>query len=88
MIFRKEGESYLQAENKLGRHKTSTGLFCIGSWMISEDRHAKDTFMRMKGTLTNMKVGMATHLKVLKYYVYPVMLYGSECWTMSRNMKK
>ena len=31
---------------------------------------------------------MPTKLKVLECYVFPVLTYGSECWTISRAMEK
>ena len=49
---------------------------------------AKDTFQRMKPVLTNRNIRLATKIRVLKTYVWSVLLYGCECWTINTEIEK
>ena len=49
---------------------------------------AKVAFHKMKKLLCNSKLAMKTKLRVLECYVIPILIYSSECWTISENMKK
>ena len=49
---------------------------------------AKDTFQKMKPILANRNISMATKLKAMKTYVWAVLLYGCECWTMNSEIVK
>ena len=49
---------------------------------------AKDTFQKMKPILANRNISMATKLKAMKTYVWAVLLYGCECWTMNSAIVK
>ena len=48
----------------------------------------KVAFHKMKKLLCNSKLAMKTKLRVLECYVIPILIYSSECWTISDNMKK
>ena len=49
---------------------------------------AKVAFCKMKNILTNKKISIETRKRVLKCYIEPVLLYGCEAWTMSRQAEK
>ena len=49
---------------------------------------AKSAFMDLKKILTNKHISITTRLRVLKCYVWSVLLYGSETWTISKKMQK
>ena len=48
---------------------------------------AKDSFSKMSSILKNGKLAMKTRLRVLNCYVFSVLKYGSECWTISKAME-
>ena len=47
---------------------------------------AKKTFMEKKN-FTNSKISIETRKRFLKCYIWSVLLYGSERWTISAEMK-
>jgi len=49
---------------------------------------AKDTFTKMKSVFTNRNISLPTKLNTLKAYVWTVLLYGCDCWTLTRNIEK
>ena len=49
---------------------------------------AKETFNKMSKMFKNHKIALNTKQRLLQCYIYPVLLYGSECWTISSNMQK
>ena len=49
---------------------------------------SKDAFQKMKPILTNRNITMATKIRVLKTYVWSVLLYGCECWTINKETEK
>jgi len=49
---------------------------------------AKDTFKKMSPVLNNRNISMGTKIRTLKAYVWSVLLYGCECWTISSSIKK
>ena len=49
---------------------------------------AKDTFNKLEKVLKSRKMLMSTKKRVLECYVISVLLYGSECWTISPTMRK
>ena len=48
----------------------------------------KDTFKKLEKVLKNCKLPMDTKKRVLDCYVNSILLYGSECWTISTTIKK
>ena len=42
----------------------------------------------MSPVLKNRTISIHTKTRVLKRYVWSVLLYGSECWTINKEMKK
>ena len=48
----------------------------------------KANFGQMRGILTNMSLSIEVRLRILKSYIWSVMLYGCETWNISKEMKK
>ena len=42
----------------------------------------------MKKVLTNMELDWKIRLRLLKCFVWSVLLYGSEAWTLDKKLKK
>ena len=49
---------------------------------------AKETFYKLNNIFHNHNIRLSTKLYVLNAYVYSILLYASECWTMSATMTK
>ena len=49
---------------------------------------AKSTFSKLKNILKNKKLQMKRRLLVLNCYVYPVIMYGCEAWTLTSDLRK
>ena len=49
---------------------------------------AKKKFIEKKCIFTNSKVSIETRKRYLKCYIWSVLLYGSESWTISAEMKR
>ena len=70
----------------------------LGSWVTSdgkpdkEIRHrigmAKTAYRKMERVSASHSIKLATKLRLLKCYVWSVLLYGSESWTISRAMQE
>ena len=46
---------------------------------------AKDCFNKMSPILKNRNISMTTKIRVLKGYVWSTLLYGCECWTITKD---
>jgi hypothetical protein len=49
---------------------------------------SKQAFQKMSPILKNRTISINTKTRVLKCYVWSVLLYGSECWTINKEMEK
>ena len=49
---------------------------------------AKSAFSKLENILRNRTLGMETRLRVLHCYIHPVLLYGSEAWTITSHLRK
>ena len=49
---------------------------------------AKQTFMDMRNVLCARNLGFRVRTHLLKCYIWSVLLYGCESWTLSKNMGK
>ena len=49
---------------------------------------AKKTFYKLNNIFHNHNIRLSTKLNVLNAYAYSILLYASECWTMSATMTK
>ena len=77
--------------------KQSNSFVYLGS-MITHDARcnkeiekriiiAKNAFSSMKTLLTNNRIGIQTRIRAMKTYVWSTLTYGSEAWTLNKNMK-
>ena len=48
----------------------------------------KSTFVSMKNILTPKEITFPLRLRLVKYYVFPVVLYGDETWTLYRKKQR
>ena len=71
--------------------------FCyLGSYITEDGRcieeikrricEAKKTFQKMRSIISNRHLSIGTRKRVIKTYVWPVLLYGSETWTISKKV--
>ena len=49
---------------------------------------AKTAFRKMNNLLTNSRISIETRKRAVKTYVWSTLLYGSETWTVSREMER
>ena len=49
---------------------------------------AKSVFSKLNNILRNTSLSMRTRMRVLKCYVYLVLLYGSKTWLITSDMRK
>ena len=81
-----EGNSIKQVEkfNYLGSMITDNGKCDAG--IRRRIGTAKGTFHKMQSKLKDRKMSMTTKIRNLQCYIYPVLSYGCECWTISKPM--
>ena len=49
---------------------------------------AKEAFQNMSKILKNQNITMDTRKRILACYIYPILTYGSESWTISPCMER
>ena len=49
---------------------------------------AKSAFSKLEKILRNRTLGLKTRLRVLHCYIHPVLMYGSEAWTITSDIRK
>ena len=49
---------------------------------------AKVTFKRLSSIMTNRNIKMDTKFRIIQTYVWSVLLYGCELWTVTNNTRK
>ena len=70
----------------------------LGSWIPSDGRsdmdircrigQAKQAFIDMKNVLCARSLGLGVRKRLLKCYIWSVLLYGCESWTINKNMEQ
>ena len=70
----------------------------LGSWITSDGRsdmdnrcrigQAEQAFMDMKNLLCARRLGLGVRKCLLKCYIWSVLLYGCESWTINKNMEQ
>ena len=82
------GKSIKQAErfNYLGSTITSDGR--CDEEIKKRISLSKQAFQKMSLVLKNRSISINTKARVLKCYVWSILLYGPECWTISKEMEK
>ena len=48
---------------------------------------AKSTFINMKSILTSKQITNKLKMRIVRCYVYSILLYGSESWTLNKKME-
>ena len=79
------------------RIKQSSNFVYLGSMVTQDGRSnqeiqrriliAKNAFKIMKNLLTNNRISAQTRTRALKTYVWSTLMYGSESWTMTEEIK-
>ena len=94
-----KGEQTLSVNIQLGsmRIKQAESFTYLGSVIADDGRSdteirrrigaAKTAYVRMRPLLANMSLDINLRVRVLKCYVWSVLLYGAETWTISAVMK-
>ena len=49
---------------------------------------SKDSFSKMKSVFNNRNISLPTKINTLKAYVWSVLLYGCECWTLTTELER
>ena len=49
---------------------------------------SKDTFTKMKSIFTNRNIKAYTKINTLKAYIWSILLYGCECWTLTKDLER
>ena len=49
---------------------------------------AKTTFSKLGNILRNRSISMKIRIRVLDCYVYPVLMYGSEAWSITSDIER
>ena len=70
----------------------------LGSWITSDGRsdmdtkcrigQAKQIFVDMRNALCARNLGFRLGTRLLKCFIWSVLLYGCESWTLSKHMEK
>ena len=50
--------------------------------IIKRIAQAKSTFINMSDILTSRDISLKLRLKIISLYIYPIILYGDETWTL------
>src|SRR3984893_16276091 len=53
-----------------------------------QNRHGKGYILQLTNTFHNHNIRLSKKINVLNTYVYSILLYASECWTLSTTMTK
>ena len=78
--------------------KQASSFNCLGS-IITEGARcvnevkrriavAKSTFFKLDNILRNRSLSMKVRFRVMDCYVYPVLMYGSEAWSTTSDLKR
>ena len=49
---------------------------------------SKDTFTQMKSIFTNRNINVYSKINTLKAYIWSILLYGCECWTLTKDLER
>ena len=49
---------------------------------------SKSTFNNMKSIFANKSIHLTTKIKTLKAYIWSILLYGCECWTLTKDTER
>ena len=82
-----------------GRHITQIGKYKYLGVMVTKDGKcetevlkrigmAKTTFNSMRKILSNMNIDMKLRMRLVKCFVWSVLMYGCEVWTLDKRLKR
>lgn len=83
-----QGKTIKQVDNFKYLGSTITDKAECGKEIKIRIAQAKTAFGKMRKILTNLSMNMNLRLRLMKCYVWSTLLYGSETWTMKKDMKK
>ncbi|GFN73579.1 endonuclease-reverse transcriptase [Plakobranchus ocellatus] len=49
---------------------------------------SKDTFIKMKSIFADRDISLSTKIRTMKVYIRSILLYGCECWTLTKDLEK
>ena len=49
---------------------------------------SNDTFTKMESIFNNRNIKVNTKINTLKAYIWPIFLYGCECWTLTKDLER
>ncbi|GFN81771.1 craniofacial development protein 2 [Plakobranchus ocellatus] len=49
---------------------------------------SKDIFTKMKSIFTNRNIRLSTKINTMKAYIWSILLYGCECWTLTKDLER
>lgn len=75
------------------QHYKYLGAWVNEKWESDEEictriEIARATFQKMRKVLCNRNLGIKLRVRMLHCYIWPVVLYGSEAWTLKVNTQK
>ena len=95
-----KGQEQIRCNLNIGNKRIEqVNQFCyLGSWITSDARsvsdirrrigEAKRAFNRMKGLLSNRNISVKCRKRMVKTFVWPILMYGCEAWTISKTMDR
>ncbi|GFO08467.1 endonuclease-reverse transcriptase [Plakobranchus ocellatus] len=98
VVSRKQELPIINIYIKGTRLKQKDQFKYLGSWISSDGRNnsevasriaqAKTNFQKMKTVLTNKNISIRTRRRALECYIEPILMYGCEAWTISKQTQK
>ena len=69
----------------------------LGTWILLDGRcktevtariiEAKENFGQMKHLLINRSISLTVRMSVLRCYIWPILMYGCEAWTINKEIE-
>ena len=56
--------------------------------ILSRIEQARETFISMKNLFIRRDLDLSLKIRMLRCYVFPILLYGCECWTLNPLLEK
>ncbi|GFO40770.1 ubiquitin carboxyl-terminal hydrolase 24 [Plakobranchus ocellatus] len=98
VVSRKQELPIINIHIKGTRLKQKDQFKYLGSLISSDGRNnsevasriaqAKTNFQKMKTVLTNKNISIRTRRRALECYIEPILMYGCEAWTRSKQTQK
>ena len=49
---------------------------------------SNDTFTKVKSIFTNRNIRLSTKVNTMKAYIWSILMYGCECWTLTKDLER